>query len=269
MVLDFELILDTLVQEEYAVDDLEIVIGSESTEEIYRAMASALVSASVGDVRYTEYTYPESVLYGEMSGKTVVLKGSLKEIHSPVLPELTEELIHSLKGFEGKSEAEFRESVKKSVLESKEEEKVERVWAAFLEGVVIHSYPEEVLNLYRDDHVSYYKAFAEAMKMDYESFLAEYIGSTAAEIEAEAVEYAKEMVKNDMVFLRLSQILNITLTEEEFRLGAEEYRDRDSAEFESLEEFIEYYSESIIRRNLIWDKALMVVVDNAVSTVAS
>ena len=81
----------------------------------------------------------------------------------------------------------------------------------------------------------------------------------------EAEDYAKELVKNDMIFAYLAQKLKVTLSDEEYSAGLREYYENEESEFASLDEFVEYYTEENIRRNLIWDKALKLVIENAVA----
>ena len=57
----------------------------------------------------------------------------------------------------------------------------------------------------------------------------------------------------------------MTLSKEEFETGAREYFANEEGEFTSFEEFVEYYTEENIRQNLIWDKALNLVIENAVA----
>ena len=59
--------------------------------------------------------------------------------------------------------------------------------------------------------------------------------------------------------------LKVTLSDEEYSAGLREYYENEEGEFASLDEFVEYYTEENIRRNLIWDKALKLVIENAVA----
>ena len=87
---------------------------------------------------------------------------------------------------------------------------------------------------------------------------------TMEEFEEETARYAEEMVKNDMIFTQLARTLEITLTDDEYRLGVERYYAAEETEFDSVTEFIQYYTEESIRENLIRDKAVMVLVENAI-----
>ena len=57
---------------------------------------------------------------------------------------------------------------------------------------------------------------------------------------------------------------NITLTDEEYQAGTRDYFEKEEGDFGSFEEFVEFYTEENLRRNLLWDKALKTAEDNAV-----
>ena len=101
--------------------------------------------------------------------------------------------------------------------------------------------------------------------MTLEQFLEEYLETTEEAFLKEAEEYARELVKNDMILEYLAQRLEVTLSEEEFETGAREYYANEEGEFSSFEEFVEYYTKENIRQNLIWDKALNLMIENAVA----
>lgn len=262
----FELVLEGETLEEETDGELELIPGTDNGDGAKNALAQALVGAVPGDVRWADYTYPVSVLHGSLSGKTVVAKGTVTAVQKAVLPECDEAFVHSMEGFEDHSVKEFYAAVKKDILEEKEKDRINAVWASFCQGVTVLGYPEAEVNAYREDYVSYYTEFAQALEMELEAFLGEYMETDLAAFQEDAQAYAREMVKNDMIFVQLSRTLQITLTQEEFQEGAAEYYAAETMEFDTLKDFIDHYSEESIRQNLIRDKALMVVVENAVRT---
>ena len=147
----------------------------------------------------------------------------------------------------------------------KEYEKRVAVWDAFCQGVTVLQYPEAELASYRKDYIAYYENMAKNMEMTLEAFCSGYMEMTVEELNEEAETYAKEMVENDMIFTQLVRSLSLTLTDEEYQLGTEGYFEKEEGNFNSVTEFIDYYGEEQIRENLIRDKALAVLVENAVA----
>ncbi len=258
---DYELIRGGQTVEE---ESLSLVLGTETDSGAHNALSQELLGAKIGEMRWADYTYPESVLHGELSGQTVVAKGTVTAIESPVLPDFNEEFVHSISGYEDYSVKEFSAAVKKDILAEKETAKVNAVWSAFCERVEVLNYPEAELEAYCQDYIRYYSDFAKAMEMDLETFLFQYMETDLATFQQDAQEYAKEMVKNDMIFVGLSRYLGISLSQEEFQEGAVEYYNAEKDRFDTLKDFIDHYSEESIRQNLIRDKALMIVVENAI-----
>ncbi len=264
VVLDYTVILQGRELGEKSAQGTSLVVGLETENGLENTLAEALLGFGAGNQCYVEYTYPDSVVYDELAGKTVVIRAQIKEIYRGALPEFNEELVRSMEGFETYSLKEFRAVLKKDILAQKAENQRVAVWDAFTRGVVVHAYPEAELAEYRSDHIAYYTALAQGLKMEMADFLSQYMEMTLEEFEAETERYAKEMVKNDMIFTQLARTLQITLSDEEYRLGAERYFEAEETEFDSVTEFITHYTEDRIRENLIRDKALMTVVEHAV-----
>ncbi len=263
--LEYQVLLDGKELTEQSQDKLEIVVGQKTENGAYDAMGNALLGTVNGGTCWVEYTYPDSLYYESLAGKTVVLKGKVLSLAEAVLPEFNEEFIHQMKGYETYTEEEFREKLRQDLLEEKESQKRLAVWDAFCQGVKVLQYPETELASYRKDYIAYYDAMAQNMEMTLETFCADYMEMTLEALNADAETYAKEMVENDMIFTQLVRSLSLTLTDEEYQLGAERYFEKEEGDFSSVTEFIDYYGEEQIRENLLRDKALSVLVDNAVA----
>jgi len=263
--ISFTMELEGVLQEKYSREEYEIVIGLDAQEDLEYRMGEKLIGAKTGEIRSMLYTYPETASYGDMSGKTVSCYGTVKAIYSAKIPECTDEYVQKLEGFDFQTVAEFREALKKDILKEKESRKVQAVWSAFCDTVEIRKYPEAELSSYMTTYKNYYRDLAEDMKMTLAEFLAEYLETDEESFLKEAEDHAKELVKNDMIFAYLAQKLKVTLSDEEYSAGLREYYENEESEFASLDEFVEYYTEENIRRNLIWDKALKLVLENAVA----
>ncbi len=263
--LEYRVLLDGKELTEESRDKLELVVGQKTENGAYDALGNALLGTVNGGTCWVEYTYPDSLYYEALAGKTVVLKGTVLALAEAALPEFNEEFIHRMEGYESYTEEEFREKLRKDILEEKEFQKRLAVWDVFCQGVTVLQYPEAELASYREDYTVYYETMAKNMEMTLETFCADYMEMTLEEFDAEAEAYAKEMVENDMIFTQLVRSLSLTLTDEEYQLGTERYFEKEEGDFNSVTEFIDYYGEEQIRENLIRDKALAVLVDNAVA----
>lgn len=263
--ISFSMELDGKKLDSYSREEQEILIGLTGQEDMMFRMGEKLIGAKIGETRTMLYTYPETASYGEMSGKTVSCYAVVKALYDSEISECTDEFVQKLEGFDFKTVADFRESLKKDILEEKENRKIQAVWSAYCETVKILKYPEAELGAYLDSYKSYYLDLAEKMEMTLIEFLESYLGTDEESFMKEAEDYAKELVRNDMIFAGLVQKLEVTLSEEEYKKGIQEYYEGEAGSFASLEEFVDYYSEENLRQNLTWDKALNIVMENAIA----
>ena len=262
--LDYTVIWQGVELTDQAVQGAELVVGLESGDEMQDTLGISLLGFGIGNQCYVEYTFPQSVVHDDLAGQTVVIRAVLSEIYRAVLPEYNEKFIRSMEGYETYTVKEFETKLKKDLLAQKEENQRLAVWEAFCAGVTVHGYPEKEIKEYTEDFRSYYTSLAQGLKMDLEELVSTYMEMTMEEFEEETARYAEEMVKNDMIFTQLARTLEITLTDDEYRLGVERYYAAEETEFDSVTEFIKYYTEESIRENLIRDKAVMVLVENAI-----
>lgn len=263
--ISFTMELDGVLQEKYSREEYDIVIGLDAQEDMEYRMGEKLIGAKAGETRSMLYTYPDTATYGEMAGKTVSCISVVKALYEAEIPECTDEYVQKLEGFDFQTVADFRAALREDILAEKESRKVQAVWSTFCDTVTITKYPEAELSAYLTSYKSYYLDLAEDMDMTLSEFLEEYLETDEESFLKEAESHAKELVKNDMIFAGLVQKLEVTLSDEEYAAGLEKYYENEEGDFASLEEYIRYYSEENIRRNLTWDKALNLVIENAVA----
>lgn len=260
----YQLVLEGQILEEQTQAALEIVVGQEGIPGELAALGEALKGAMPGQLRWADYTYPESILHGRFSGKTVVAKGIVTKIERAILPEVTQDFVRRMHGFEEATLDDFYESVERDILSEKEQMRLTAIWSAFCDGVTVLGYPEAELQKYRNDYTRYYVGFAEAVQMELDTFLTEYLEVDRAAFDAQVETYAREMVKNDMIFTQLARTLGITLSEEDYQKGLLAYYEKESGDFASPEAFEAHYTKQQIWSNLVRDRALLAVVENAV-----
>ena len=261
---DFSLYLGEEELEDYAQNGYELVIGAKTNGDIEMLLGAQILGARAGDERSISYTYPETTESGILAGQTVTAAAKVLNVYQHSIPECNEEFVQALDGYEFETVADFRESVKSDILEQREQDKLDAVWTAFCETVEVIRYPEKELDYYRQDYKNHYQKMAESIDMELSEFAETYLAMDGDTFEESIESYAQELVKNDMIFTQLSRLMEITLTQEEYENGVQRYFENEEENFASLEEFLSYYTEETVRQNLIWDKALRTMVDNAV-----
>lgn len=262
--LDFALLLDGTVQEAYSQTDFQVIVGLETNNEVTRAVEQAILGLGVGSVGETDYTYPAAITSGELSGKTVRLTATVKKVEFFSDPPLTDGDVNSMTDGAFHTVEALRASLKEDLLSFKRENRRTAVWNAYLETVVVKQYPEKELQEYLEQYRNYCKDLAASAEMEFSAFLTEYMEMTEAEFEQDALVEARRLVKNDMVMVQLSRLMGTTLSEEEYVAGLARYFAGQESEFSSAEAFESYYGKEYIRENLIWDKAVETMAENAV-----
>ncbi len=145
----------------------------------------------------------------------------------------------------------------------KETNRAQAVWLALCSQVRVRSYPEEELS----DYIAVYKAryidMAEEYGMTLSQFVENYLQMDMEAFLSQGEAVAKEKVKNDMIFTQLVRDLNVSVSEEEYIKEAQAYFSAEEGEFNSFEEFEAYYTKENLMQNILWDKALKIVIEHA------
>ncbi len=263
LVIDFSLFYGGELQEEYSRKDFTLVLGDASNPELEQALAEVLIGAAAGEVRSVDYTYPDTAAAGLWRGKTVKASATVKTVLQHSLPECNDEFARSLKGMNFESAEEFRASLREDILAEKEKALLSTVWIEFVKTVTVLRYPEKELTAYQADYRSYYEMQALQEALSLEEYVTEVLESDMPSFEAEVLNYARELCRNDMIFCRLARHFQTTLSEEEYNVGLSSYYEAVSGSFSSPEEYEAYYGKDQIREELIWHKALRTLVEKA------
>jgi len=244
--------------------DFQIIIGLSTDNGANTVLGEALMGAAVGEVRTADYTYPDEIGGGSLAGQSVVLHATVKKIERQLIPELIDATVGEITGETFATVQEFRDSVRRDILEEKELAKAQAVWLAVKKGSSVRRFPEKELQAAIDAYKQRYTDLATRFELSLEQLVTVYMESDMETFEAEAKAYAEEKVKNDMIMIQLVRLQNMTLTDEEYLNGAKAYYEKEEGDFASFEEFVAYYTEENLRQSILWDKALKAVVDRAV-----
>ncbi len=263
--IDVSMFMDGKYLEDLSQTGLDLILGLETNGDLLRALARVLEGAAAGDIRETEYTFPEGdSSLGSWAGQTVSVQGKVLGVYEPKIPECTDEFVMGLGDYGFGTVEEFRNAVKEDILSTKENNKNQAVFDAFMETVKVKKYPEKEIEQYIEKYKNDINTVAQSYEMSYEEYVTGYLGYTLEQIETMAREDAESRVKVDMVCIQVSRLLGTTLSEEEYRAGLEKYYQSEMTEFASVEEFEAYYTREIIWESVRWDKSLQVILENAV-----
>ncbi len=255
--------IDGEVVDDLVETDAQIVVGQLSDSIVQTVLSDALLGAFVGETVTAEYLYPEDAYFSSYAGKKVVFEAKIGSLEYALVPPCDEEFVQRFAELGIETVDDFKAQIRRDILKEKEEDKITAVWDAFIAGVEILAYPEAPVQWYREYYENEYLATAEEYGVTLEKYLETFLQITPQEYETQKNEFARRCVKNDMELEQLARDFAVTLTDEEFREGVKEYL-ATSGEDVTLDEFIAGHGEAVLRTNLIWDKAIQLLVDNAI-----
>ena len=257
--------VDGEVVDDLVDTDTAVVVGQKSDTILQVVLGDAILGARVGDTVETDYTYPKDAYFAGLAGKTVHFEVKIYTVEYAVVPPCDDRFVQENYGetYGLETVEDFRVQVRNDILEDKEEKKITAVWDAFVDGVEILGYPEGPMQWYRDAYDEDCLSTAKEYGVSMEKYLKDFLQLTREAYEEQREIYAQRCVASDMELMQLARESGVTLTDEEFRTGVEQYL-ADSGEDRTFEEFVKEHGEHALRTNLIWDKALQQLVENAV-----
>lgn len=219
--------------------------------------------------------YPNNT---DFSGKDVEFTVTINAKEVEVTPKLDEDFIAGT-GSEAKTVDEYKAEVKEMLLEQAEDaatdEQKEYLWGEVVDNSEVltdedgnEKYPQEELDRVYEETISEYQDYAEQYGMEYGDFLEQMMGTSQEDFEAELKEYAKVVVKQEMVLYSIVDKEEITITDEEYDDYIAETLDgmgMSTEDFEGLygHSFEEEYGEDLIRRYIYMDKVMDLLLENA------
>ena len=224
----------------------------------------ALVGHKAGESFDINVTFPEEYHEETLSGQPVRFAITIKTIKEAVYPEVTDEIAKKL-NFETADalKAQARTNAEDAVYK----DNLQKAWNKAIEGATIKSYPEELYNYKLDEFVEYYVGYYKYMASMYGMELKDYVGMPEEEfrkdIEKEGKEYVNSYLKEEMIMLSIVDAeFGRELSESELQQKIEEYAKKEGITTEALKE---KYHEKDTKTNVLWDKTLVYVYENAVA----
>ncbi|MCM1161893.1 MAG: trigger factor [Roseburia sp.] len=230
--------------------------------EMIEGFEEAIVGKNVGDTVTVDLVFPEDYFDEEAAGKNVTFEITLNQIEEYVEPELTDEFVKE--NLEYDNVEAFREETKNSLIESATEAAKEEAQAALLEEIIENSKFEMVeseVSDYREALIEEYKSYAEMYGMEYGDFLEMFVGTTEEAFEEESKSLAENSIQTTLIYQAIIEKEDLGVTEKEYQKAvkdmAEEY------EYDSVEEFEADYDKPSIIEELLYEKVMDFIIENA------
>jgi trigger factor len=267
--IDFEGKMNGEVFEGGTAENQTLAIGSNS---FIDGFEEGLIGKKVGDTVTLNLKFPDEYPRSpENAGKPVDFTVKINYIEGdPVVPELNDEFAKTYSE-EYATVADLRVGIRAELEASKKESaestRMNEAWKKVSDAAEVKEYPEDIYQEYYDTQYEQYETYATSYGFDTLEAYIEESGSTMEEFEASLKEYAEMSVKNELAFRLIAEKEGIEITEEAYKEAIEEYAEQYG--YEDSESFVTQVGKSNIVKQMLWEKVIEVILDNAVDVKAT
>lgn len=259
--LDYEGSVDGVPFEGGKAENAELVIGSHTFIDNFEEQ---LIGMNIGDEKEINVTFPEQYHAENLKGKAAVFKCKINAITRKELPEADDEFAQEISEFD--TLAEFKEDIKKKLLESKEKElkqaKEDEVLAKVIETSEM-DIPDAMVENEARQMVEDFAQRLQYQGMPFEQYL-KYSGMTAQQFVDQTKPQALKRVQARLVLEAIVDAEKIETSDEEvdqeFTTMAEQYK----MEKDKIRELIVGKELENMKRNIAVGKAADLIREAAI-----
>ncbi len=266
--IDYTGTLDGEVFEGGTAQGFDLEIGS---GRFIEGFEEGLIGTNVGDTATLNLKFPNEYSNNpDLAGKDVVFAVKVNSISEQVKPELNDAFIKEATDGEYATVDSYKaylyEAIESSNVEYADSMMYTDLWNQVVANAVIKKeIPQEYLQMKIDKMTENAKSYAEAYGMDFDSFLANYMGLDEAGFQEETSKYAETAAKESLVLQAIAKAENIEVTKEDLSQAVKEYVELYGYESEAafkqdndMDEFEEYILTSKVQEFLA-DQAIITV----------
>lgn len=241
----------------------DLVIGSKA---FIDGFESGLVGYKTGDQVTLELTFPDDYYSTDYAGKPVRFEVTVNGVYETIIPELDDAFVQATTDYDTVEAylAALKVKLHEENYTQTKKNWTDSVWAKLLQDVQVTVYPAKEYRANYDYYCDYYVEYASAYGFGLESFITSMLGMTMDDFYQTADEYAIAYLKEEMAMFYIIRAEGISLTEEEYQTElaalAEQYN------VSSPEAFEEMYTREMIEANMLYEKTLNFIADNASMT---
>lgn len=259
-VIDFEGFVDGVPFAGGKGEDYKLVIGSHSFIDTFEEQ---LIGKNIGDETEVHVTFPAEYHAEELAGKPAVFKVTVKGITAKELPELDDEFAVDVSEFD--TLAEYKEDIKKNLLEKKEKEaklaKEDAVVDKIIEAATMEI-PDAMVDTQTRQMAEEYAQRLQMQGLNMEQYF-KFTGLNANSFMENLKPQALKRIQCRLVLEAVVKAENIEVSEEEFDKEIETMAQSYRMEKEKLVELISDKEKEQIKMDIAVQKAVDVVRDAA------
>ncbi len=258
--LDFEGFVDGVAFEGGKGENYPLTIGSGA---FIPGFEEQLVGAEIGKEVEVKVTFPEDYQAENLKGKDAVFKCTIKEIKEKELPELDDEFASEVSEFE--TLAEYKEDVKKNLIEKKEKDaKNAREDAAIKAAVEVSEMeiPDAMLETQQRQMVDEFAQRITMQGLSMEQYF-QFTGTNYQQMVEQVKPQAEERIKSRLVLEAIAKAENIEATEEDYEKELGTMAEVYQMELDKVKELMGEREKKNIMQDLAVRKAAEFVAENA------
>lgn len=227
--LDYEGLLDGEAFDGGTAQGASLVIGSDS---FIDGFEDGLIGAEPGKEVSLNLTFPDPYKNNpDLAGKEVVFNVTVNYIEGDdVIPELDDAFVESLGMDDVKTVDEYREYINSQLKDNKEYEaennRQKELFQKAVENSEVKEYPEELVEQYTQEYITYYQQYASYFGMELADFLSQYMDQTEDEFNQDAAAYGKEVAGNMLIVCAIARAEGIDVTDELYARKTSEYAEQ-------------------------------------------
>ena len=223
-----------------------------------------VVGMAAGDEKDVEVTFPADYGTQELAGKPATFKVKVHEVKETLVPELDDEFAKDVS-----ETAETLEDLKKERREKLEKDKADEAEHNFKTEVVKKAMdnlevviPDAMVEAQLDDMMNQYAMNMQSSGFTLEQY-AQMMGTTIQGLREQSREGAVQQIRNTLLLEKVAEEENIQVSDEELE---EEYQTMAKEYDMDVEKVKEYLPLEDLRKEKQLQKAMDLIVDNAVAT---
>lgn len=253
----------------------------DSGEKFSGGSASNAIMESLGDAGYIDgfedqivghnageefdifVTFPDNYGTESLRGVAARFKITLKKVTHVVYPEITDELAKKLKYEDA---ADLNDRIYRSAEKAVNTRNMDKAWKAAVASCKFIKYPEALYNQAVNDFVLYYMDYYKSKAAEYGVELEELLEQTEEELREELTEKGKEnadgYVKEEVIMFAIATDMGVSeITKEDYDKAVQEFAANEGITTDKLKE---NYTEEQLKINILWDRVMNYVYENAV-----
>ena len=247
--IDFEGTMDGEAFEGGTASDQQVKLGGGG---LIDDLEQGIVGMKIDEVKTIDVTFPEDYDNTDYAGKDAQFKVTLHSIKEIITPDLTDELVAEKTDF--KTVDDYKASLTADARKN-------LVWGKVVENCTVISYPEKEVKKYYDQMIDYYESYAAYAGMTMSSFITSYMGSSMDAFLTNAAEYAKSQVLKEMIMYSIARAENIEISDADYKELVPSYVEKYGVD--SVKELEKQYSKETIKADMMLDKVVAILMDNA------